>query len=146
MFNVDLIRNRQEQRLMLLRAAWNEAKKHLEEAIALTEAREREFLQASQDVQRRLEALDLVASMARELDNPELAEERSLNAAEGQPKLSPPDRPTEITKALQSTATPPADLKSGAPEFLEFEGLVRKSSRPLFPQQARSKYSLSILQ
>jgi hypothetical protein len=146
MFSVDLIRNRQEQRLMVLRAAWNEAKKHLEEAIALTEAREREFLQASQDVQRRLEALDLVASMARELNEPELPEERGLKAADGQPELNPPDHPAETIKALQAAVAPPADLKNGAPEFLEFEGLIRKSSRPLFPQQARSKYSLSILQ
>jgi hypothetical protein len=100
MFNVDLIRNRQEQRLVMLRAAWNEAKKHLEEAIAMTEAREREFLQASQDVQRRLEALDLVASMARELGEPEIPEERGLNAADGQPKLNPPDHPAETIKAI----------------------------------------------
>jgi hypothetical protein len=146
MFNVDLIRSRQEQRLMNLRAAWNEAKKNLEEAIALTEAREREFLQASQDVERRLAALDLVASMARELDQPEIHEERGLNAAENQPKLNPPDHPAETIKAIQSATAPPAELKNGAPEFLEFDGLIRKSSRPLFPQQARSKYSLSILQ
>jgi hypothetical protein len=146
MFNVDLIRNRQEQRLVMLRAAWNEAKKHLEEAIAMTEAREREFLQASQDVQRRLEALDLVASMARELGEPEIPEERGLNAADGQPKLNPPDHPAETIKAIQAAAAPPPEVKTGATEFLEFDGLVRKSSRPLFPQQARSKYSLSILQ
>jgi hypothetical protein len=146
MFNVDLIRNRQEQRLMVLRTAWNEAKKHLEEAIALTETREREFIQASQDVQRRLEALDLVASMARELEAPEVPEERGLNAADDQPKLNPPDHPAETIKALQAAVAPPPELKSGAPEFLEMEGLVRKSSRPLFPPHQRSKYSLSILE
>ena len=88
--------------------------------------------------------------MARELDEPEIPEERGLNPglnpADGQPKLNPPDHPAETIKAIQAAAALPPEVKSGAPEFLEFDGLVRKSSRPLFPQQARSKYSLSILQ
>jgi hypothetical protein len=146
MFNLELIRNRQEERLKSLRASWVEAKKHLEEAIALTETREREFREASLDVQRRLEALDLVVSMAREMEAPEVPEERSLNAADEQPKLNPPDHPAETIRAIQSAAAPPPELKSGPPELPDYDGLVRKSSRPLFPAQARSKYSLSILQ
>ena len=145
MFNVELIRSRQEQRLMALRSAWNDAKKHLEEAIALTELREREFLEASQDVQRKLEALDLVTSMARELEAPEMPEERGLSAADDQLKLNPPEHPAETIRAIQTAAQPPAEVKDGAPEFGDFEGMMRKSSRPLFPERQRSKYSLSIL-
>ncbi len=147
MLDVDLIRSRQEQRLVALRAAWQDAKKHLEDAIALTEQREREFLEASKDVQRRIEALDLVATMARELHAPEIPDERGLHAGEEQLQLNPPDHPADTIKALQSVVQPPADmeLKEGAPEFLEYDGLVKKSSRPLFPQTPRSKYSLSIL-
>jgi hypothetical protein len=148
MFDVDLIRSRQEQRLMQLRKAWHDAKKHLEEAIALTEAREREFREASLEVQRRFEALDLVVSMAKELNGPsvEVPEERAIHAADNQPKLNPPDHPADTFKAIQNAVPPPPEVKVGAPEFLEFDGLVKKSSRQLFPPQQRAKHSLSILQ
>ena len=145
MFNIELIRSRQEQRLVPARGTWNEAKKHLEEAIALAEAREREFREVSQDVQRRLEALDLVVSMAREIDEEGLQGDLSLNAPECQPMLSPPENAGGEMKAIEGGETP-AELKNGAPESLDVDALVRSSSRPLFPPQQRSRYSLSILQ
>ena len=64
MLDLDELRTRQERRVMPALESWNLAKKHLEEAIALAEACEREFQQISEDVKRRLDALDLVATMA----------------------------------------------------------------------------------
>jgi hypothetical protein len=52
-FDIEQIRRRQEQRLARSLESWNEAKKQLESAIALAEAREREFREVSDDVRRR---------------------------------------------------------------------------------------------
>ena len=138
MFNFDQLRSWQEQRLLAAVETWNEAKEHLEKAIALAEAKEREYSEVSEDVRRRLEALDLVSSMARELGG-EVRTERSLDAAE-QPMLMAPEKTARELKVAESPAAPP-------PEAHGFDGFLHRSSRPLFPSHLRSKYArLSILQ
>jgi ribosomal protein S21 len=82
---IDQLRSEQKNRLSVAFKALQEAKKHLENAVALTEAREREFREASEDVRRRIEALDLVAGMAKELDDEIPPGERSLRVVENHP-------------------------------------------------------------
>ena len=145
MFNFDHLRRRQEQRLVPVLESWNEAKAHLEKAIALAETREREFHEVSEDVQRKLGAMDLVIGMANEIGE-EIPTERLLNAAGAKPaqmlleEASGGVRPSETTKAS-------VQARSTAPDLHGFDRLLRASSRPLFPPRQRSKYiSLSILQ
>jgi hypothetical protein len=76
MLNIDEMRTRQEQRLVPVFNAWTEAKKQLESAIALAEAREREYQEVCADVRKKLESLDVVASMAAEADEVIPAERR----------------------------------------------------------------------
>ena len=68
MLPVEELRRRQEQRLLPPLTAWEEAKKKLEEAIALAEAREHEYRLIAEDVQRKLGALQMVIGMTQELD------------------------------------------------------------------------------
>src|SRR5665213_2764243 len=143
MFNFDHLRRRQEQRLVPVLESWNEAKAHLEKAIALAETREREFHEVSEDVQRKLGAMDLVIGMANEIGE-EIPTERLLNAAGAKPaqmlleEASGGVRPSETTKAS-------VQARSTAPDLHGFDRLLRASSRPLFPPRQRSKYiSLSI--
>ncbi len=150
MFNFDQLRSRQEQRLSLVLDSWSEAKDHLEEAIALAESKEREYREVSEDVRRRLDALELVSSMTRELGG-EIPAERSLNASENQPMLMPP--PTNGAGELKpvEAAGTPVPLQNGPPEPPAFDGMLRTSlhttSRPLFPSHVRSRFArLSILQ
>jgi len=149
MFNFDQLRSRQEQRLLLAVETWNEAKVHLEKAIALAEAKEREYSEVAEDVRRRLDALELVGSMARELGG-EVPAERSIDAAEKQPMLMPPENAAGELKVAENPATPapgPIPVSSGASESQGFNGFLHRSSRPLFPSHLRSKYArLSILQ
>jgi len=145
MFNFDQLRSRQEQRLLLAVETWNEAKVHLEKAIALAEAKEREYSEVAEDVRRRLDALELVGSMARELGG-EVPAERSIVAAEKQPMLMPPENAAGELKVTENPP-PPAPVTSGASESHGFDGFLHRSSRPLFPSNLRSKYArLSILQ
>jgi hypothetical protein len=144
MFNLDQIRNRQEQRMSLVLESWNEAKEHLKEAIALAAAKEREYREVSEDVQRRLEALELVGSMAREIG--EVPPDRAINAPENQPMLPHPEEGTADLKALERAVTP-LPVQSGPPAPPAFDGMMRTSSRPLFPSPVRSRLArLSILQ
>ena len=78
MANIDQLRHCQEQRLLSAIATLDEAKKHLENAIALTEASEREFRGVSEDVQRNLNALLLVSEMARNIGAEVQAESRPM--------------------------------------------------------------------
>jgi hypothetical protein len=134
MFNFDQLRNRQEQRLLTAVETWNEAKEHLEKAIALAEAKEREYSEVSEDVRRRLEALDIVSGMARELGGEVQTE---------QPMLMPPEKTAGELK-VRENSVPVAGVAS---ESNGFDGFLHKSSRPLFPSNVRSKYArLSILQ
>lgn len=115
--------------------SWNLAKKHLEEALALAEACEREFQAISEDVKRRLDALDLVATMANELEAPASAE-RSLPSAP-QPMLAAPPKPGPgVEIATKADAPPPAQM--GPPKFSGGKAPFGRSWRPLFPALRRS--------
>jgi len=136
MLDLDRLRSRQEQRLIPALESWNRAKKHLEEAIALCEACEREFQQVSEDVKHRLDALDLVNSMANELEAP-ASTERSLPAAP-QPMLAAPPKSGPGMEVATKTEVP-RPLQMSAPKFAEMKMPVRRSWRPLFPSLRRSE-------
>jgi hypothetical protein len=68
MIPIDELRRRQEERLLPAMDAWNEAKKNLENAIALAETREKEYRELSDDVRRKLDAMQLVLGMTQELE------------------------------------------------------------------------------
>src|SRR5580704_5985849 len=97
MLRVDELRSRQEQRLARSLESWQEAKDHLAKAIALAEERERDLHEVSEDVQRKLAALDIVIGMASEpLPGREVLAERRLNAAaENRAMLPAPGKPAE---------------------------------------------------
>jgi len=140
----DQLRRWQEQRLVPVLQSWNEAKEHLEKAIALAEAREREFREVSQDVQRKLAALDVVIGMANEIGD-EITTERLLKVAENKPTLRLLE---ESTGVAGSTEMPGAPVQAQITAHSRgFGGLLRGSSRPFFTAHQRSKYArLSILQ
>ena len=145
MFSLNQLRSRQEQRLSLALESWNEAKEHLKKALALAAAKEREYHEVSEDVRRRVAALQLVSSMARELGE-EVLSDRSFNAPENQPRLIPPKNLGEELTALEKAVTRVA-VRSDPVEPTTFAGRVRKSSRPLFNSDVRSSLArLSILQ
>jgi hypothetical protein len=88
MTTIDQLQSEQERRLLLAFESLKEAKRHLENVSAMAEAREREYREAAEDFRRRIEALDLVASMAKELEDEVAPAERRLKvvgnqAAEG---------------------------------------------------------------
>lgn len=114
---------------MLALDSWNLAKKHLEEAIALAEAREREFREVSEDVKRRLGALDLVASMARELEAAP-ASERSLPAKTNQAMLAAPEDSAAKPDADQTSES--ALVKATVANAHPLDPPIRRSWRPLF--------------
>jgi hypothetical protein len=144
MFSLDQLRRRQEQRLSLALESWNDAKEHLKTALARAAAKEQEYREVSEDVRRRLDAMELVRTMARELGE-EVPSDRSLNAPEDQPKLLPPKNTGRELIALEKAVTRGA-VRSD-PEPPAFEGSVRKSSRPLFTSDVRANLArLSILQ
>jgi hypothetical protein len=144
MFSLDQLRSWQEQRVSLALASLNEAKENLKEAMALAAAKEREYREVSEDVRRRLDAMELVSSMARELDE-EVYSNRSLNAPENQPRLMPPKNPAAELTALEKAVTR-GSVRSDALEPA-FEDRVRKLSRPLFTSDVRTRLArLSILQ
>jgi hypothetical protein len=113
---LDDIRVRLEQRLLTALESWDLEKKRLEEAVARAEEKEREFRETADDVKRRLEAVELVAAMAREMvseapaeepPQPALAQEKpgpnlSLNAAPGPQASSRPLFSREIRAGLFS--------------------------------------------
>jgi hypothetical protein len=145
MFSLDQLRRRQEQRLSLALESWNEAKEHLQKAMALAAAKEQEYREVSEDVRRRLDAMELVSSMARELGE-EVISDRSLNAPENQPRLMPPNNPGKDLTAIEKAVARVA-VRSDPLEPPAIEGRVRKSSRPLFTSDMRSELArLSILQ
>jgi hypothetical protein len=145
MFSLDQLRSWQEQRVSLALASLNDAKEHLKDAMALAAAEERDYREVSEDVRRRLDAMELVSSMARELDE-EVLSNRSLNAPENQPRLMPPKNPAAELTALEKAVTRGA-VRGDALEPPAFEDRVRKLSRPLFTSDVRSRLArLSILQ
>ncbi|HEX4137033.1 MAG TPA: hypothetical protein VHY84_20650 [Bryobacteraceae bacterium] len=149
MLILEQLRTLQEERLLTALETWDQARKQLEEAVTRAEAREREFREVSEDIKRRLDALDLVKSMAGELKGHAPAEQE-LPAAEAQPRLAAPPN-EEIEPEQMTTAEAPPDasglLKPGAPESHLIDFPVRSSWRPLFTSAQRSKAArLSILQ
>jgi hypothetical protein len=147
MLNVDQIRSRQEQRLARSLESWKEAKEHLEKAIALAENKERELHEVSEDVRRKLAALDLVIGLANEPDpGPEIPVERRLGASDSRPMLALPQHQKDEPKEPENAQTSP-QTQSPAPDLHRLDGVLKKSSRPLFSPQKRSGLSaLSILQ
>lgn len=145
MHEIDQLRRRQEQRLVPVLQAWNDAKEHLAKALALAESKEREFHEISGDVQRKLEALDLVVAMAGEAGN-EIPAERLLQVAAGKPTLMIREEVNRET-SVGEMAEESTQIRNIAAHTQGLGGLVRRSSRPLFSRPARSRYAaLSILQ
>ncbi|HXE64958.1 MAG TPA: hypothetical protein VN519_15545 [Bryobacteraceae bacterium] len=110
-FPLDELRRRQQDRLLPAMDAWNEAKKNLEAAIALAALREREYVELSKDVRRRLDALQLVLGMAQELEG------------------EPPQR-AAFEPEVRAIGEPPAQT-----------GVMRTSSKKLFPAGWRARYA-----
>jgi hypothetical protein len=150
---LDQLRTLQEERLLTALETWDQARKQLEEAVVRAEAKEREFREVSEDIKRRLDALDLVKSMAGELASEwesHAPAEQELLSAEDQPRLAAP-RNEEIEPEEMTTAEAPPDasalLQPGPPESHLIDFPVRSSWRPLFTSVQRSKAArLSILQ
>jgi hypothetical protein len=146
---LDQLRTLQEERLLTALETWDQARKQLEEAVVRAEAKEREFREVSEDIKRRLDALDLVKSMAGEWESHPPAEQE-LPSAENQPRLvAPRNEKTEPEKMMTAEAPPDASalLKPGPPESHLIDFPVRSSWRPLFTSAQRSKATrLSILQ
>jgi len=145
MLNIDQVRTHQEQRLVPVLDAWNEAKRNLENAIALAEAREREYREVCADVRKKLDALDLVIHMARELRD-EIPERRPGNSVEIESTpmlLTSAAKDTEVAE----TADTPVKAQPGSGDLQRLDRLLRRSSRPLFPAKPQARIaSLSILQ
>jgi hypothetical protein len=144
MLNIDQVRTHQEQRLVPVLEAWNEAKRNLENAIALAETREREYREVFADVRKKLDALDLVISLATELRD-EIAEGHPITLAENQlvPRLLTAGNDTKVAETPETAVKTQSTVR----DLQRLDGLLRRSSRSLFPskQQARIA-SLSILQ
>jgi hypothetical protein len=128
---LDEIRVRLEQRLLAAHEAWDLERKRLEEAMARAEAKEREFRETAEDVKHRMEALDLVAGMARDLEGPSIP-----------PGLPEPPAPAVLPEpaalaGLPEPATTPQQLQMI--DEKQRAGLrLPASSRPLFSQEVRA--------
>jgi len=116
--DLEQIRIAQEQRLLPVLKAWDEAKEHLEEAIELAKEREQEFHAISEDIRRNLSALDFVK---------ELAAGTEMKAP-SRPRLIPADSPRRESQ-------PAEDPESSTRVY---GGLLRRSSRPLFPNMQKT--------
>ena len=125
--NIDRLRQRQEQRLLPVIESWDAAKKHLENAIALAEAREREFREVQEDVRRNLDALVLVIGMTKELGD-EIPAGGDSTALDNPPIMMVPENTAGEIKTSEAAKGPVPGL----------EGLLRKSTRPLFSTLRRS--------
>lgn len=140
--SVEQLRNQQERRLRSALEAWDTEKKRLEEAVARAQNREREFRRVSDDVQRKLDALNLVLGMGDDME-PELPVERALPKAASQPMLTAAN--SEITHAVESRISD--FLNVAATDSAPAEVWVTTSSRPLFTAEQRARAGeLSILQ
>ena len=125
MVDLEQIRIAQEQRLLPVLKAWDEANKHLEEAIELAKAREQEFHEMSEDIRHNLMAIDFVRELAAGTET--RATTRYLPEEAARPKLIPGDSPR------------PETLPAGHNDYTPaFSGLMRHSSRPLFPSAQKT--------
>ena len=121
MLDTTALRAREEQKVIAALRALNNAKKGLQEAINATENCEREFRAVSEQVRRRLEAIELVEQMA---------EESGVLT----PQSEGGQTAEALSRLLVATSSPAA------------KAVVRTTSRPLFPSLRRSKAAeLSIL-
>jgi hypothetical protein len=125
--HIDQLRQRQEQRLLPVLESWNTAKKHLEMAIAMAEAKEREYHEVQEDVRRNLDALVLVIRMARDMGS-ETAAKTSTRVEETQPVAMISENTRSETKPSETAETSHGGIGS----------LLRKTSRPLFASLQRS--------
>lgn len=107
--------------------SWNMAKKHLETAIALAEAKEREYHEVQEDVRRNLDALVLVIKMARDMGG-DPSSKGGFRPEEPQPVAMLPESSRGETKVSEPAETPERGIGT----------LLRKSSRPLFASLQRS--------
>jgi hypothetical protein len=138
MIPADELRRREEKRLLPALEAWNEAKKILEQAIALAEAREKDYRELSHEVQRRLDALQLVINMSMELEHATPAGSQGI----GEPAQPLPVLAENTAVAAASAAT---DQSTGRTSQKQ-NGIMSISSRRLFPANWRAKHpQLSIL-
>lgn len=138
------LRNLQEERLSAALASWEQEKKLLEEAVARAEAKEREFNEISEDVKRKLGALDLVASLEKESGGGQPAQPR-LPSAESESRPALPAPPNGAAGGAED-ARLSALLKPGMPEPIPLDSVVHRSSRPLFSPERRTRAGvLSIL-
>lgn len=127
MVDIDQIRQTQEQRLLPVLKAWDDAKKHLEDAITRAKAREQEFHEVSEDVRRKVSALDLVTSLSKGLGN-EVPAAKVLAIETNRPIAVDTDGSRGDTRQNEAVET----------STRAFGGLLRKTSRPMFPNMQRS--------
>ena len=123
--HIDQLRQNQERRLLPVLESWNAAKKHLENAIALAEAKEREYHEVQEDVRRNLDALVLVIKMARDMG--EDSSKTSPKAEESQPLLMIPEARHVEAKTGEIKASAAVEAAGRG-----IGSLLRKTSRPLF--------------
>jgi len=125
--HIDQLRQRQEQRLLPVLESWNTAKKHLEMAISMAEAKEREYHDVQEDVRRNLDALVLVIKMARDMGG-ETASKAGTRVEEPQP----------VTMISENTRVEPKPSEVAETSHGGIGTLLRRSSRPLFSSLQRS--------
>ena len=134
MVDLAYIRQAQAQRLLPALRAWDEAKeclgearKYWEDAVAHAKTREEHFRAVCDDVRRTLGVLDPVTGITNGLEC-ERAPMKGAGADANRPiMMVPGETPAQ---AQQDEAAESATH--------EFGGLLRKSSRPLFPNMQRS--------
>jgi hypothetical protein len=111
MIPFDVLKNREDRRLVPYLDAWNAAREHLKAAIALAEAREKEYQAAVAERDRKLQALNTVSDMIRE-----------LNTGEAEIGIQP--------ESIAESPVPSAD--PALPPAASAAAIVRATSRKLF--------------
>lgn len=136
MISVDKLQDAQEQRLKSALDCWNDAKKNLETAIALAEAREKDYHKVAEDVRLKMDALQVVISMADALEN-ETAPRSVSDGTALRAERTALEPVRAITDAANGSSRPTDDQRATANPPAQ-SGLVRTSSRRLFPANWRS--------
>jgi hypothetical protein len=142
MVDINQLRTQQEQRLAPALQAWNLAKQQLEAAIQLTETREREYKEMQEDVRRKLDALELVLSLA---GQSEQSSGSRLIASENRSLLMLAESVRADVRAEVKESEKPQTTTPESKDLNRLDGAVRTSSRPLF-QFKRAERPISILQ
>jgi len=137
---LDRLRDRLEECLLTALESWEVEKKNLEQMVARAEAKEQEFRKVADDVKKRLDALDLVTDMVREVESERPA---PVVKPEPRPILAPALKKPSFAENMAESA--PDDEKPAAEPRL-FDLPFRTSSRPLFTAEQRARAGvLSIL-